>query len=111
MVRIKLSKIRIFLFLPFIYEIISILTLAHCYKELAGSGRHDIHHNGAQNNDTQHNNIQNNDTHNNAIQKNDIQHNVRDVQLVILQNVFGTCADKMDLDHGIDIINLMLKSH
>jgi hypothetical protein len=35
----------------------------------------------------------------------------RDVQLVIVQNDFGTCADKMDADCGIDIINLMLKSH
>jgi hypothetical protein len=36
---------------------------------------------------------------------------VRDVQLVIIRNVFGTCADKMNADRGIDIINLMLKSH
>jgi hypothetical protein len=36
---------------------------------------------------------------------------VRDVQLVIVQNVSGTSADKTDADHGIDIINLMLKSH
>ncbi len=36
---------------------------------------------------------------------------VRDVRLVIVQNVFGTCADKMDADRGINIISLMLKSH
>jgi hypothetical protein len=36
---------------------------------------------------------------------------VRDVKLVTIRNVFGTCADKMDADRGIDIINLMLKSH
>jgi hypothetical protein len=36
---------------------------------------------------------------------------VRDVRLVIAQNVFGTCADKTDADSGIDIINLILESH
>jgi hypothetical protein len=36
---------------------------------------------------------------------------VRDVRLVIIRNVFGTCADKTDADRGIDIINLKLKSH
>jgi hypothetical protein len=36
---------------------------------------------------------------------------VRDVRLVIIRNVFGTCADKTDADRRINIINLMLKSH
>ncbi len=36
---------------------------------------------------------------------------VRDVRLVIVRNVFGTCADKTDADCGIDIFNLMLESH
>ncbi len=36
---------------------------------------------------------------------------VRDVRLVIVKNVFGTCADKMDADCGIDLINVMLKSN
>ncbi len=36
---------------------------------------------------------------------------VRDVQLVIVRNVFGTCANKTDADCGIDIINLMQESH
>jgi len=36
--------------------------------------------------------------------------NVMDMQLVIIQNVFGTCSDKMDADHGIAIINSMLES-
>jgi len=34
---------------------------------------------------------------------------VRDVRLVIVQNVFGTCADKTDTDRGIDIINCIPK--
>ncbi len=34
---------------------------------------------------------------------------VRDVRLVVVQNVFGTCADKTDTDRGIDIINCMPK--
>ncbi len=33
------------------------------------------------------------------------------MRLVVIQNVFGACVDKTDADSGIDIINLMLKSH
>ncbi len=40
-----------------------------------------------------------------------MQTSVRDVWLAIVRNVFGTCADKMNADCGIDIFNLMLKSH
>ena len=35
---------------------------------------------------------------------------MRNVQLVIIPNVFGTFADKTDADRGINIINLMQKS-
>jgi len=35
---------------------------------------------------------------------------VRDMQLVIVQNVFDTCLDKTDAYRGIEIINIMLKS-
>jgi hypothetical protein len=32
---------------------------------------------------------------------------VRDVRLVIVRIVFGTCADKTDADRGINIINCL----
>ncbi len=35
---------------------------------------------------------------------------VRVVRLVVIRNVFGTCPDKMDADHGMAIINFMLES-
>ncbi len=35
---------------------------------------------------------------------------VRDMQLVIMQNVFGTCSDKTDADHRIKIIIVFLES-
>jgi hypothetical protein len=35
---------------------------------------------------------------------------VRDMRLVVMRNVFGTCLDKTDADPGTKIINIFLES-
>jgi hypothetical protein len=41
---------------------------------------------------------------------NDLVHSVRDMWLVIMQNVSGICSDKTDTDRGTKIINVLLES-